>query len=246
VKLGKLAPKPNPKTLSLARYLSPELPKPPVKVYREYKVPAWGMFANDTIGDCTCAAVAHMVMLFTAHTGALVVPDAADVVKMYSAISGYDPATGENDNGAAITDVLDYWQTVGLAGHKILGWAQINHVDAVRRAQGVWLFGALNVGVQLPASAMKQFGQGENFEVKMRDGGILGGHCIVEPGYGRQGEDYVTWGKGDQKASRTWTHKYVDEAYVVFTNDWIEEATGLAPNGFNADQLLKDLRSIAA
>jgi hypothetical protein len=253
VKLGKLAPKPNRKTLSLAKYLSPELPKPPIKVYREYKVADWGMFANDIIGDCTCAAVAHMVMLFTSHTGKLVVPELVDVLKMYSALTGYDSAQTDSDGnnptdtGAAITDVLDYWQTIGLSGHKILGWAQIDHTSLLAQHQGVWLFGALDVGVQLPANAQKQFEAGKNWEVTVRRSPIEGGHCIVEPGYGRKGRDYISWGKGDQKASDPWGLKYVDEGYVVFADhDWIDEATGLAPNGFNASELRKDLKAIAA
>lgn len=247
MKLGKLAPKYNPKTLFLDKYLAFDLPEPPAKVYREYKIPndAWGMYGNSEIGDCTCACVGHMVMLFTAHTGKLVVPDEADVIKMYSAITGYDPVSGLNDHGAAITDVLNYWQTTGLAGHKILGWAQIDHKNATRRAQGVWLFGGLNVGVQLPAQAQRQFNHNENWEITSNDGGIVGGHCIFEPGYGREGEDYVSWGRGYQKASRAWTDKYVDEAYIVLTEDFIDIATGLAPNGFNVDQLRADLNSLS-
>lgn len=254
LKLGKKPPKYNCKTLKLPKYVSPELPSPPEKVYREYRIPddAWKMFSNDICSDCTMAAIAHLIMLFTSHTGKLVVPDEADIIKAYSAVSGYDPnqtdADGNNltDNGAAITDTLNYWQTVGVAGHKILGWAQIDYRQPVKRAQAVWLFGALDVGVQLPVNAQDQFDAKESFEVVKDDGGIDGGHCIINTGYGSEGENYVTWGRGYQKASRAWTNHYVDEAYVIFTNDWIEQVSGLSPSGFNVDQLRADLKAIAA
>lgn len=246
-KLGKLAPKYNPKTLKFTKYLSPAIPSPPEKVYREYKIADadWGMFGNDTVGDCTCAAIAHMLMLFTAHTGKIVVPTLDDVIKLYTAVSGYIPGDDSTDNGTAITDVLNYWQTFGLAGHKILGWAQINNGSTLRRAQGVWLFGALDVGVQLPDSAEDQFAQGKDFEIVPK-AKIVGGHSIIQPGYGHLGDDFVTWGKGYQKASRQWTNRYMDEAYIVITEDWINEASGLAPNGFNIDELRADLKAIAA
>jgi hypothetical protein len=255
LKLGKLSPKANPKTLLFSKYLKATAPPPPPsKVFREYKIPsdAWGMFANDTVGDCTCADVAHEIMLFTAHTGNLVTPEISDVLAMYSAITGYDPkqtdALGNNptDTGAAITDVLNYWQTTGLAGHKILGWAQIDHTNLLHRKQGIYIFGANDVGVQLPTIAQDQFGADETWDVVSDDGGIEGGHCITEIGYGTLGSDFVTWGKGDQKATTAWSNKYVDEAYVVITQDWLNEASGLAPNSLDLDALNADLQALRA
>jgi hypothetical protein len=248
-KLGKLAPRKNPKTLKLSKYLlATAPPAPPEKTYWEYLIPpaTIGMYGNDTIGDCTCAAVAHMVMLFTAHTGKMFAPEVADVIAMYSAISGYDPATGANDNGCAITDVLNYWQTTGLSGHKILGWASIAPTNRVQRQQGVYIFGACNIGVQLPALAQTQFSDDETWDVAENDGGIEGGHCIVQTGYGAEGINVQTWGKGDQKATNAWDTMYTDESYVVITQDWVNEATGLAPNALNMDALVADLKAMGA
>src|SRR5580698_5360811 len=151
MKFGKLAPKKNSKTLLLSKYLTTTLPATlppaPEKVWREYKVPPslWGMLGNDTIGDCTCAAIAHFLMLVTAHTGTMVTPSVSDVLSVYSAVSGYDPATGANDNGAAITDVLEYWRTTGISGHKILAWAAIDPTNIPEVKQGIWLFGGVDI-----------------------------------------------------------------------------------------------------
>lgn len=247
-KLGKLSPKYNPKTLRFSAYLkAPVLPAPPEKNYWEYKIPpdTIGMFLNDQIGDCTCAEVAHHLMLMTAHTGSVVVPTDAEVLAMYSAISGYDPATGANDNGCAITDVLNYWQTTGLAGHKIDGWASIDPTNAAYRKLGVYLFGGASVGVQLPAAAQTQFSAGETWE-PTDDDSIEGGHCILQSGYGSEGDNYETWGKGDQKATNEWSAQFVDEAYVVLTKDWIDVVSDMAPNAMNYAQLQADLAAIKA
>ena len=248
-KLGKHPPKANLKTLLFSKYLKADAPPPPPKkVFREYKIPldAWQMFGNDTLGDCTCAAVAHMLMLVTAHTGKLVIPDLNDVLVMYSIVSGYVPGDASTDNGAAITDVLEYWQMTGLSGHKIRGWAAINYADLLARHQGIYIFGANDIGVQLPMLADTQFIKKKTWDIAPDDGGIAGGHCIVEAGYGSQGSDFVTWGQGGQKATNAWSAKYVDEAYVVVTQDWISQADGLAPNALDLDTLQADLQALRA
>jgi len=245
-KLGKLTPKYNKKTLFLDKYLSFDLPSPPERVFREYKIPddAWGMMGNADIGDCTCAAIAHMLMLTTAHTGSMIVPSEQDVITVYSAVSGYDPSTGLNDNGAAITDVLNYWQTTGIAGHKILGWAQIDQTNLVAVKQAIWLFGGLDIGVQLPASAMTQNQNGQTWDVVPDDGGIEGGHSIPNFGYGSQGTNCITWA-ARQGMTWEWFSKYCDEAYAVITQDWINQATGKTMGGFDLNTLVADLKGLA-
>lgn len=244
-KLGKHAPKSHPRTLSLANYLPTNLAPAPEKVFWEYKIdPATiGMFGNDTVGDCTCAMVAHWLMLITAHTGKTVTPELQEVLDFYSAVSGYDQKTGANDNGAAITDVLEHWRTVGLSGHKIRAWAAIDYTNDEHVKQGIYVFGANGTGVQLPESAQDQFQAAQNWEVV--DGSpIEGGHAILETGKGSDGSNYQSWGKGDQKASNAWSAATVDEKYVVITDDWIDEASGLTPSGFKMDELLADIKAL--
>jgi hypothetical protein len=251
-KFGKLPPKWNRKTLKLSEYLLSGLPAAPAKVWREYKIDpdAWNMFKNDTVGDCTCAAIAHMVMLFTAHTGKIVVPTDADVIGVYSAVTGYDPsqtdADGNNptDQGAAITDILNYWQSTGIAGHKILGWAKIALTPAALRA-ALYLFGAVDIGFNVPQSAMDQFDAGQAWDVVADDGGIQGRHSVPLFGYGAAGFDCTTWAK-NQKLTDAFGGQYIDEGYAVITEDWINAATGLAPNMLNLAALKTDLAAVSA
>ena len=245
-KLGKLPPKAHPHTLNFGRYIADELlalPTPARKVYREYKTPAEArqMFANDRLGICACAMAANFLILTTVHTGEVVIPSEDEVVEMYSAVSGYDPQTGANDNGAYLTDVLEYLRTTGLAGHKILAWAKIASSHLEHRKLGVDLFGSTLVGVQLPNSALAQFNAGQSWELVSNDGGIAGGHAILHPGYGHLGDDYVTWAKWDQKASAAWSNNYVDEEYIVITEDWFNQATERTPGGLDLATLEADL-----
>lgn len=247
MKLGKLAPKHHPKTLMFSKYLTGVLPTPAEKVYREYKTPdaAKQMFGNDTIGDCTCAGAANLIILATVHTGTVVIPTLSDVIALYSSVSGYNPQTGANDNGAVMTDVLAKLQTDGLSGHKILAWAQIDHTNLLHRQIACDLFGATYVGVNLPASAQSQFVEGQqcNWEV-VPDSPIEGGHCIIRPGYGSEGDDYVTWANWTVKASAAWSATYVDEEYVIITEDWINQSTQKTPGGIDLATLQQDIKLI--
>jgi hypothetical protein len=244
MKLGKLAPKHNPKTLDFASYLLPKsIAPPPTKAYWEYKVPpAWNMYGNDTCGDCTCAAAAHLLMNWTAHTSSMVAPALEEVMGMYSAISGYDPVSGANDNGAAITDVLDYLQKTGLSGHKIDGWAQIDHTNLDHVRMAIYLFGGINIGVQLPMSAMDQNNAHATWDVLPDDGGIDGGHSIPNFGYGATGTTAVTWG-ALQPMTWEWFKKYCDEAYVLLSLDWLA-TSGLAPSHLDVVSLRADLQEL--
>ena len=59
------------------------------------------MMDNDQIGDCTCAAAGHLIMEWTANAQSkMVTPTDKQIVAAYSAITGYNPTTGANDNGA--------------------------------------------------------------------------------------------------------------------------------------------------
>lgn len=245
-KTGKHAPKFHPMTLPFHRYLTGVLPAPAEKVYREYKVPqvAKRMYGNDQMGDCTFAAAANDIILKSVHTGKIFIPSIEAVIAGYSAVSGYNPATGLNDNGCAMTQVLEYLRTVGLDGHKIEGWIQIDHKDSFHRKAACDLFGSTYLGVQVPNNMEDQFDANQPWEAVDNDGGIEGGHCILRTGYGSDGDNYVSWARWDQKASNAWSAKYVDEEYIIVTQDWINQATKKTPGGLDLETLLSDLQML--
>lgn len=253
-KLGKLDPKAHLKSIPLRSLLTEEFPAVPGKVYWEYKLDQdkLQMFRNDEVGCCTVAAVGHMIMNMTAHTGTQVTPTDEQIIEAYSKITGYDPSQTDSsgfnptDNGAAITDVLEYWRTTGIAGHQILGWTTFDAHNHNLMQVAQYLFSAADVGVQLPAYAMQQFEDGQNWVLDLqaaaRNGGIEGGHCIPFFGYGSQGSRCITWGK-EQAATLAWLAQYMDESYAVISPDWFDRVDK-APNGFNKDLLWKLLKNL--
>lgn len=243
-KLGKLPPKFDARTLQLRRYLPPvELPAAPPSVDYAARVPAWGVMANDRVGDCTCAACGHMVMEWTANSRRGIVPSDAAVLRMYSAVTGYDPATGANDNGATCIDVLNYWRRHGLSRHKILAYAQAPPGDTMHVKQALYLFEGLYLGLAMPLSAKKQKIWAKPAGGWRGDGepGSWGGHAVPAIAYDADCVSVITWGYV-QKMSWAFFHRCVDESYACVSRDMLK--AGRCPLGFDLPTLMRDLQEI--
>jgi len=247
VKFGKLPPKVDPRTLMVEDYFS--VPQPvlvPPEVHWAAKVPQWGPMENDEIGDCTLAMVGHAIQCWTSNVAPYNMPPDSEIVKAYSAISGYNPATGANDTGCYLLDVLNYSKKtgVGVNHHKLTAFAGIRHwtPDTIKRV--IYLFGAAYIGIACPQSALDQFDAHQPWTSVTGPTGttIAGGHAIPLFGYDADWAYFVTWGK-PKKLAWSWLSLYMDEGYAPLSADWIA-SNGTAVNGFNLAQLLKDLKQI--
>jgi hypothetical protein len=250
MKLGKQSPRHDPRTLQFASYLhAADLPTPPPSVDYSTKVTGpWGMMDNDSVGDCTCAAAGHLIMEWTANVGAESTPADTDIVGAYSAITGYDPKTGANDNGAVETDVLNYWRKTGIAGHKIMAYAALEPGNQEHVLDAVDLFGGCYIGVALPVSAQRQDVWAVPPGGTHGDGaaGSWGGHAVPVVAYDRQGPTVITWGAPKRMTWGFW-EAYCDEAYAVLSEDFLEQGPNggvAAPSGFDLSALEQDLHAV--
>lgn len=248
VKLGKLAPKLDPRTLKFAKYATAELPAAPDTLDLSTKVATFPMLANDQFGDCTCAAAGHMEEVWTSFTTPYV-PTDAEALDFYWATANPPvkpcPPGGDGDTGRVELDVLKVWKGSGFGDEKrkISAFASVNVKNVTEVKQGAWLFGGLYIGVALPVSAQTQkvwdvvADAGANGEA-----GSWGGHAINVVAYDDKTVTVVTWGALLQMTWAFW-NEYVDEAYAILTSEWIE-ANGDSPTGFDLASLQSDLADI--
>jgi hypothetical protein len=238
--LGRVAPRHDPRTLRLAKYLDDAVVLPEIPVAADYAaaVSSWPMYGNDRLGDCTCAAAGHMVEAWSAAAAAPVVPVDADVEALYW-------ATGSGDTGRFEVDILNYWRGVGLGGDKIAAYAYVNpqNLDHVRAA--IYLFGGLYAGIALPESAQGQqvwdvAGDGKTGQSQP---GSWGGHAVPYVGFGDGRIALVTWG-AVLEMTEAFHLAYCDELYVVISPDFL--AAGKTPQGFDLAALEADLAAVTA
>jgi len=200
------------------------------------RVPSWPMYLNDQIGDCTCAAAGHMIEAWTQYgQGAAVRVSDNDVLRAYQAVSGYVPGRPDTDQGAVMQDVLDYWHRVGIGGHRILAFAELDVHNPAELKAALHLFGHVYVGLNVPASAETQFDAGQPWDVVAHDGGILGGHAVNIGLMDLSGYEPITWAKR-QRMTQAFVDRYGEEAWVAVSLEWIS-ATGGSPPGLDTAQL---------
>jgi len=250
LKLGKQTARHDPRALLLASYVTAGLPTPPASFDLTTKVgQSWGMMDNDQIGDCTCAAAGHLIMEWTANAGKkMVTPTDKQIVAAYSAITGYNPVTGANDNGANEVDVLNYWRQTGIGGHKIGAYMSLEPSNHTHIMDSVYIFGGCYIGVQLPISAQAQTQNHQPWSVPpggaTGDGkpGSWGGHAIPVMAYDSRGVTVVTWGALQVMTWSFW-EAYCDESYAILSNDYLV-GKKTTPQGFNLQQLQEDLSDL--
>jgi hypothetical protein len=250
MRLGKAAPRHDPRTLQFASYLQTNvLPEPPASTDYTAKVtPPWGMMENDRYGDCTCAAAGHLIVEWSANAGTQAAVGDDAVIKAYSDITGFDPKTGANDNGAVEVDVLNYWRKTGVGGHQIMAYAALEPGNANHVKDAIELFGGCYIGLALPITAQTQDVWAVPPGGPTGDGAprSWGGHAVPVVAYDARGCTCVTWGDLKQMTWQFW-NTYCDEAYAVLSGDFLttdKDGKVHSPHGFDLAALETDLKAV--
>lgn len=240
--LGRLPADPTKPKLRLRRAVT-ERPTAPESCDWLSAVPSWPMFRNSEIGDCTVAGAAHIAQAVDRYgqDRDLQITD-EQVLAVYSAISGYDPARPETDVGATLQAACDYWHSEGIAGNRIAAFAWINpqDVDLVRMA--VSTFGSAYAGMWVSAAAMQQFDRGKPWTTTNGKSPLLGGHCVHLGAYDADTFTCTTWGK-TQVMSVAFQQRWLDEIIIPVDLDWLR-VNGISPAGLDVAQLNADYEAL--
>ncbi len=243
-RFGKHPPKVDYRTLRFASYLTAKLAPPPpsvnvlTRVYQNLNTtnaPAlFPMDGNDTLGDCTIAALAHAV---TAYRG--MISSIKDVMPKQDVVKLYMHLTGGVDSGLNELDVLNYWRQNAVAGDKILTFVSIQPKNHAHIEQAIHLFGGVYLGFQVQQNCIQEFDARQPWT----PGPLTNdGHAVFAVEYDPKGVTVLTWGN-TQQATWAWWDECVDEAYAILPQE--AQTPGFAP-GFDFAQLKTDLSAVAS
>lgn len=196
----------------------------------------WGMLGNDQVGNCTLAGAAHLDMAWNVEVDEHnTIPTTAEDEKEYFSM------TGGVDSGLAMTTVTTKWVKKGLFGYKVKAAAPVA-LTQIALKQSIQFYGGAYLGVQLPDSAQSQFHQGgpTTWSV-VAHSPIDGGHCIIGVGFNPTGMLCVSWGQL-LLAEWSWIAKYMDEAYVIVPDQFVEANKG--PSVLNLAALEADYKKL--
>jgi hypothetical protein len=233
------------KNLKLAKYMPEILPATPaLPLDVTDGVHDWPVYLNDRLGDCACAAPAHMEEIFAADTRKFRIPTDADVLALYE-LQGYNPADPSTDQGSSMGNVLIDWRTQWSASG-IYAYCQVDQKNEDHVKLSLWLFRGLYIGIALPLTAQGQAIWDVIPDMPGRnEPGSWGGHAVsVVAINADSSRDVITWGQRIKMTKAFWD-EYVDEVYAVVTQD-LKAGDKLAVNGFDVDQLEADMAEIGS
>lgn len=222
----------------------------PVAVNWGKGLPVIGMHLNDQWGCCTCAADANIIEQQTyfgsGKTNEAVIPDSA-VLKAYESVGGFNPNSGPpgqnpTDQGATVASALAYLKKTGMAGKKIAGYGDVEVTEIEKLKTAIWEFGGVSVGLNLPASAMTQFNNGQVWSV-VKDEGQLDGHCVYVCGYNPDGFLLYTWDALWYMTNGFW-NCYAEEAWSPISTYWVNGLTGKDPVGVDRVTLGEEFKAV--
>jgi hypothetical protein len=253
LKLGKKAARPDAVKLALTDYTG-KLPEPPASFGWDYLVaPAsWGMLGNDQAGDCVIAGGLHETLLWRAAAKQATSLSTACAIKNYELITGYVPSDPSTDQGTDMQAAASYRRKTGLldaAGHrhKIAAYAALAVGNLDQLAASAWIFGAVGVGIEVPAFVMDDFNAGKVWDVQRTNAKVEGGHYIPCVGRSANGNfRFVTWGSVVE-VTPAFLKKYMDEAIVYLSEEMLGGGVGGTDlNGDNLAKLQGDLTAVTA
>jgi hypothetical protein len=241
-RFGKHPPKQDYRTLRFRNYLMSTLAAPPSsydvlpRVYQKLDTSdptkLFPMDANDSLGDCTIAALAHAVTTYRGLIGTQKIMAKQAVVKLYMHL------TGGVDSGLNELDVLNYWRKHSASGDKILAFVSIDPKNHTHVQQAIQLFGGVYLGFQVQQNCIQEFDAHQPWT----PGPLTNdGHAVYVVAYDLSGVTVLTWGN-TQKATWAWWDECVDEAYAILPPEAKESDFSL---GFNFAQLKADLTAVA-
>lgn len=241
IRFGKHPPKHDYRTLRFKTYLTDAVAQPPAslniltRVYGNLGISdatkLFPMDGNDTIGDCTIAALAHAETVYHGLLGKQKLMAQQAVVKLYYHL------TGGIDSGMNELDVLNYWRAHKVASDEILAYVKIDPHNHIHVQQAIQLFGGVYLGFQVQQNCLQEFNSGQPWTPgKLTNDG----HAVYAVAYDQTGVTVLTWGN-TQQGTWSWWDECVDEAYAILPPE--AKNPNFAP-GFNIAQLQADLAEV--
>jgi len=214
------------------------------------------MYLNDNLCDCVIADFAHLIGVLTGNANPPAVIYTPQQIETEYGVCGYVPGDPATDQGCDEITVLNYLKSTGFPDstgnqHKIAGWLALNAADPTEWEEACYLFLNVIFCMELPDAWINPFPAADNWTWRVAGApDPSNGHCFGMPGYfPRQkiGRIY-TWGMVGNITYAAIEKYGVDAAgggvYTVLSQDLIEKAKQIAPNGLNWAQLEADFAAL--
>jgi len=232
LKRGKLPARPGAISLKFGDFIKPEnLPPLPDIFGHSLAVPSnqWGMLGNDRVGDCVLAGAAHETMIWRSEANQILPKFSANGIERQ-----YFHLTGGGDHGLDVQQTAKWRRDVGLTDdeggvHQIAAYLALDPGNINHLFYGVYLFGAVGLGLRLPDVADMQFRDNQPWD--FTGATASGGHYVPFAGRRPGMLHVITWGQRWPMLESSLTPNWIDEAVVYISKDSL--ANEKSPEGFD-------------
>lgn len=237
--LGRLPSKQDTRTLKLADYLAPLLPRPPQAVnwYRALPENSWGVMGNARLGNCVICTAAHIIDAAEANESEdyLPIPDEVVIDLSYEM---------DATQGYTILERLKHWRKTGMFESQIEAFVQAPLHDTNLLKNIIYIFGHADIGVWMPSAWQDHPHFWDSGNSWLYRPGGWGGHSVCLVGYEpdeKYGTIYkaVSWGRITD-VTQAAIDDYVDEIWVSLLPSWYA-LDGIAPSELSLEKLREDL-----
>ena len=252
-KFGKKPAKLNSKLFSASTYFNADnFPPVPTSFYQPTLVSSWGVMDNDKLSCCVFSAFGHDHKKFTTEAGQPDTPTDAEVIQMYSEVTGYNPADPSTDGGTDMDQAAEYRRKTGILsnGKRFLADAYVglHPGDCDELKTAAYFYGSVDIGISVEPYHMDQFNAGEPWDInewyEEEQSEQAEGHCVPIV-YLKDNGNFVciTWGK-EQEITPRFLQAKNDESYCFLDMSRLKDS--LSPEQFKYDDLKTDLAKLGS
>lgn len=223
-------------------------PPPPAVDYTNVLPADMGMFGNDRLGDCTCAAAYHALQVWTANANPPIDTEAdTEVISLYEEACGYNPANPSSDQGGCEQIVLQHLLnqgmpvTSGSGRHHIAAFVEVDPTNVFDVKTVIADAGLVYLGFNVPDYIMN-VAPGGVWGTRPGTPNIIGGHAVIAAGYDSTALKIISWGRVYEMTWEFWA-QFVDEAYMIADGDWIQ-STGKTLAGLSLPDLMAQMQAL--
>lgn len=240
-------------------YLSKLLPSIPENFSHGDAVYYWGSLGNckdpmdptlppnfDGAGNCVLASAGHETMVWSKESGKRVHIAGIDALEDYAALTGYDIATGANDEGTEPRAALDYRRHIGIRDsdgnrHRIEAYISLEPGNMEHLRAAMWLFHAVGFSFSAGQSVVDQFDR-QRIWTYVPGQEMMAYHYVPLIAWGENDViECVSWGRR-QSMTKNFVERNGAEAWAMLSMDMLH--AGRSPEGFDLAGLLETLRAL--
>lgn len=233
---------------SALRYASAPIVVPSAVDYTGRLPADLGQMLNDQLGCCAEAGWYHADQVWSTAAGKPILTEPDSCIEALYETQGYVPGRPATDQGTILQALLRYLVMTGApladgSRQKLTAFVELDPKNEADLDRATYEGALLYLGFNVPKYLEAQFDPGKTWDIGPGDQSIVGGHCVISPGFRPGVRRIISWGSADYWMTTAFWHQFVDEVYALVSQEFVE-TSGFTPLGLSLAQWGDQMQAI--